>query len=333
MKKIIFIAVLIIVSTIILVNLFHFRYTARLPTVVIANYGPHASLDAVVIGIEEQLAKEGFAQNKDLDYLFAQKKGINYLIKDIGFDPSLIPLLFTDIKKIKPKVLVVITTPVAQFAKGNIKDIPLVYSAITDPIEAGLIKRKNEPDKNMTGSSDQQDLQAFLKFTKKLLPRAKNIGILYATSESNDRSLVNAMRAAALNFHMNVVAIPVIQSRDVSTDVRAFSGKVDLIYVGSSGPIQPALPAIVVEAEKMHIPVFNVEEQAVRDGLVLASFGVNYKKVGENTGKLVAALLKGKNIKELPPIYPKSTDQHAVINKKQAEKFGISIPKDVEVVQ
>ena len=141
------------------------------------------------------------------------------------------------------------------------------------------------------------------------------------------------MRTAASQVGLSVLAISIDQSRDIPVRMQEFKGKTDFIYVGTSGPIQPALPTVTSEALKMKIPVFNVEEQAVLDGLALASFGVDYKAVGRNAGKLVARLLNGADIKNLAPIYPKLEDHKCFINKKLAERFGITIPKNAMVVE
>lgn len=295
----------------------------KLTIVAIANYGPHASLNAAITGFKEQMQAEGFVDNQT----------IHYEMTDVGFDPSLIPQMLISLKAKHPKVILVMTTPVAQTAKGRIHDIPLIYTVVTDPVEAGLIKEKYKADFNITGSSEMQDLYAFLKFAKSILPKAKKIGLLYATSESNDVALVNMMRTNASIFNMSVIAIPVEQARDIPIRMQEFRDKVDLIYVGTSGPIQPTLPTIAAEARKMHIPVFNVEEQAVKDGLALASFGVDYATVGKNAGKLAAMVLRGQKISSVTPLYPTAADHHGVINKKLAAEFGINIPLDIEIVE
>jgi putative tryptophan/tyrosine transport system substrate-binding protein len=294
-----------------------------LPVVSIANYGPHASLDAVMAGFKDQMQAEGFTENQT----------ISYEIADVGFDPSLIAQMLISLKSKNPKVMLVMTTPVAQAAKGKIYDVPLIYTAITDPVEAGLIKEKDKADVNMTGSSDRQDLTAFLKFTKSILPNAKRVGVLYATSEANDVALVNMIKKSASALDMSVVAIPIEQARDIQIRMQEFKGKVDLIYVGTSGPIQPTLPVISAQARKMHIPVFNAEAQAVKDGLALASFGVNYATVGRNAGKLVSAVLRGQKIRELIPVYPTLSDHQGVINQKLAREFSINIPSGILIVE
>ena len=295
----------------------------KLPVIAIANYGPHASLDAAIVGFKEQMQEEGFTENQNIRYESA----------DVGFDPSLISQMLISLKAKNPKAILVMTTPVAQAAKGKIHDIPLIYTVITDPVEAGLIKAKYKAGVNITGSSDMQDLKEFLKFTQSILPTARKIGLLYATSEANDIALLKMMKTSAAEFNMEVIAIPVEQARDVQIRMQEFKNKVDFIYVGTSGPIQPTLPVIRAEAQKMHIPVFNVEAQAVRDGLALASFGVDYTTVGRNAAKLTADVLRGKKISDLIPLYPKPEDHHALINKNLATELGITIPSDIKTVE
>ncbi|MDR1334811.1 MAG: ABC transporter substrate-binding protein [Holosporaceae bacterium] len=294
-----------------------------LPLVAIANYGPHASLEASIRGTKMELEEQGFVENKN----------IRYEIADVGFDAALIPQMITKLRAADPKVMLVKATPIAQFAKGKIHDIPLVFCDITDPVSAGLVNDASMSHENVTGSSDRGDLGALLNFVKTILPNARTVGLLYSTSESNDAALVSMMKAAAAAAQLSVVAIPVDQSRDIPLRMQQFRGRVDFIYVGTSGPIQPALPTIATEAEKMGIPVFNAEDQAVQDGLALASFGVNYELVGRNAGKLIAQLLKDEDIKNLPPLFLKAEHHKCYINRKLAEKFKIQIPKNVTVVK
>ena len=293
-----------------------------LPVVAIANYGQIPPLLVSIEGIKKELAEHGYVENKN----------IRYEIADIAFDHSLISQMITNLKNHNPKVMVLMGTPISLFAKGKIRDIPLVYNVVTDPVDAKLVKDKTKSIDNIVGSSDMQSLNALLSFVKSILPEAKTVELLYAISDINDLTLVNMMREEAAAFGMTVIAVPVEQMRDVPIRMQQLKGKVDFIYVGASG-LQSALPTISGEAQKMNIPIFNIEEQSVRDGLALASFGVSYEAVGRNAGKLVIQLLKGADIKTLTPIYPKLEDHKCFINKKLAEKFGITIPKNVIVVE
>lgn len=292
---------------------------STLPIVAIANYGPHSSLEASIIGLKEELANQGYLENQT----------VRYEIMDVSFDTLLIPQMIARLKQFNPDVIVSITTPVAQFTKQSVKNIPIVYSVITDPVSAGLINNPEKSQKNVTGSSDKQNLNILLTFAKSILPKAKTIGMLYAPSESNDIALVNMMKCSAHQLNLKVIAIPIDHVRDMGIRMQNFKNKVDFIYVGASGPILPSLPAIAKAADKMNIPVFSVEPVAVQTGLVLASFGVDYKEIGKNTGKLVAAILNKQNVAELRPIYPDAQNHQAYISLKRANALGIILPKNL----
>lgn len=290
-----------------------------LPTIAIANWGPHASIQDTIDGIQDELKKLGLVENKDFKYDMV----------DVNFEPSLIMQMLAKLKSSNPVVLVAVGTPVAQAANGSVKDIPIVFTDITSPVEAGLLSDPNKASINISGASDKQDLEAFLQFAKLILPEAKTIGILYATGEANDTALIHMMNEAAKSKGMTVIAIPIEQAKDVPMRMQGFKGKVDFIYVGVSGPIQPSLPAIVSEANKMKIPVFNADADAVKQHQALGSYGVSYYQVGVNTADIIYQILQGKDIATIPPSYPTADDHRGYISKKVAEKLGIILPKNL----
>jgi putative ABC transport system substrate-binding protein len=294
----------------------------NLPVVAIANYGPLKDLELSVRSIVAELSDNGFIDNRT----------VRIEIADIACDLSLIPQTVTNLKNHNPKVMVLVSTPLAQFAGGKIRDIPLVYDAVTDPVAAGLISDRSSPRGNITGSADMQDLGIVLKFIMEVFPGAKSIGLPYLTAEDNDTVLLRMLQEAAPKFGLSVVPIPADQLRDVPIRMQGVAGKVDCIYVGAGG-LLAVMPAIASEARKMNVPVFGAEDLAVREGLALASYGVNTESVGRNAGKLAAKLLKGVSVKDLPPIFPKKEDHCCVVNKKLAEKFGIKIPKNATIVE
>lgn len=293
---------------------------SKLPLVAIANYGPHSSLEDSISGIKQELAAKGYIENKN----------IAYDIMDVGFDTALIPQMITKLKSSKPNIIVAMTTPVAQFAKHNVKDIPIIYNVITDPVEAGLLKHENEAEEMATCTSDKQNIDLLLAFAKKLLPGATRVGILYATSEANDIALVKMFQESTKNLNMELVAVAIDQPRDVPIRMQSFKDKVDFIYVGTSGPIQPTLPVIIAQADKMMIPVFNVNEEAVKNDQALASFGVSYTEIGRNTGNMIDVFLKTGKL--MLPIYPDSNAHHGFISKKRAQFFNIAIPNNLNNV-
>ena len=161
------------------------------------------------------------------------------------------------------------------------------------------------------------------------MPTAKKVGVLYATSEANDTALVKMLKEAASICHMEVLAIPIDQAREVPLRMQAFKGIVDFIYVGASGAIQPTLPAIVAQADKMGIPILNVNEKAVLDRQVLGSFGVDYYQVGVNTGQIVARILKGEKVSQIEPLYPTIEAHRGFLSRSRAKKHDLIIPSDL----
>jgi putative ABC transport system substrate-binding protein len=306
----------LLTASIILYFAFFPHSQSNLPIIAIANYGPHISLQNSIDGLKSELAREGFIENQS----------VQYDIADVNYQHALIPQMLTKLSARHPKVIVSIATPVTQLAKNQIKNIPLVFSDVTDPVAVGLLKDISKPDNNLTGASDQQNLTILLDFAKLLFPNAKTVGVLYATGEPNDLALIKMMGQAAQEKQLSVLPIAIHEARDVPQSMQAFKNKVDFIYVGVSGPIQPTLPMIAAEANKMNIPVLNADSNAVKDHQVLASFGVDYHQVGVNTGKIVVKLLKGEKLQNISPILPAKTDHHGFINKKMAEHFGIVIP-------
>lgn len=322
-KKLVFLCGLVLLAG---ASFFFLNSSKNLPIVAIANWGPHSSLDETIRGLKDELARLGFKEGQN----------ISFEIMDVNFEPSLIMQMLSKLKSSNPKILVTLGTPIAQVAKGSIKDIPIVFSDVTDPVEAGLLSHHTQPAPNMTGASDKQDLKVLLSFVKKLLPHAKRIGVLYATGEANDLALIKMMESSGKAVDMEIIAIPVEHARDVPLRMQAFKGKVDAIYVGSSGPIQPSLPSIVASADQMQIPVFNLNAEEVKNHQAFASFGVSYYQIGINTGSLVVQILKGESPKNIPPIYPQTQDHEAFISKKRADKLNVLLPEglsDVTIVE
>lgn len=315
-----------LLATLALVASLYFLFTTtkhnNLPIVAIANYGPHSSLEDAITGIKKELAHQGFIENHN----------IRYEIADVGFDTVLIPQMVKKLEMLQPKLIIALTTPVAQTAKNLVQSTPLIFSCVTDPVEAGLLKDPTLPHNNLTGASEKQDLDLLLQFVKSLMPNANTVGILYSTSEANDKSLVQMLESSALKANMKVVAISIDQPSDIALRMHGFKDKVDFIYIGASGPIQPALPTIALHASKMNIPVFNVDSDAVKNHLVLGSFGVNYTQVGVNTAKIAAAILNGQKPSELSPIHPTAEDHKGFLSKKRADAFNIAIPNNPHII-
>lgn len=316
----------VIVAGVLVLFQSRFFSLSSVPVVAVANYGSHKTLADTIAGFKSQLQAEGFTDGED----------VQLVIMDVGFQPALIPQMIAHLAAKKPTALVTLTTPVTQMAKGMVHDTPIIFAAIADPVATGVLAQEDQPYQNITGASDQQNMDAFLAFAQAVMPDLDAIGLLYTSSESNDEALKDSLARYAKARGLRVVAIPVEQGRDIPVRMQAFQGQVQALYVGHSGIIQPALPAIAAEAKKMRLPLFTADSQAVREGLALASHGVDFSKVGQKSARMVASILRGETVASHPPQYPDDADHRAVIHADMAKDFGVDVPvatENLEVVR
>ena len=321
MKIVRYIFILLLV---VLVVVFYQIKKPQLPLVSIANYGPHASLEASIQGMKQHLETQGYIENDSIAYAYM----------DVGFDRGLIGQMVQVLYNQRPDVVVTLTTPIAQYVKGMGRNTPVVYSTLTDPYVVGIAE-VGEKVLPVAVSTDQQSIKGLLLFISDLLPSAKRLGILYAPSESNDVALVSQLTSEAKKAGITLVAISVDHPSDIPIVMQKFEDNIDVIFVGASGPIQPSIPIIAQIADSFNIPVINMDDAAVKEGLVLASFGVNYEQVGKNTAVLVRRYLEGHQLDENHIIYPSIIDHKMTLSLKQAERYNVDVSQlnHVEILE
>lgn len=285
----------------------------------IANFGEHPQLNASIAGFKQGLTEAGVT-----DVTFSESH--------TNFDASLVPQMITKLQSEGPKLIYTVTTPVSQIAKKALSGsgIPIVFTAVTDPVAAKLVPSWEAGDEGMTGASDLQDIPAILEFAKKLLPNAKRIGVPFNPGEANDVAIVEAIKAAAGPAGYEVVEVGVDNVNDIQQRIASLAGKADVIYVPASNLLQPAVPAVAAAARQAGIPIINSDDNAVRNGTVPAAFSVNYTQVGVAAGKMAAEILKGKDPKTIAPWKPAYADHMPVISKKTMAAFNTPIPAEFE---
>ncbi|MEJ6782870.1 ABC transporter substrate-binding protein [Aminobacter sp. Piv2-1] len=287
----------------------------------IANFGEHPQLNASIAGFKKALADNGFVEGKDVVYTESHT----------NFDASLVPQMIAKLQAEQPKLIYTVTTPVSQIAKKALagSGINIVFSAVTDPVAAKLVPSWDAGDEGMTGATDLQDMAAVMEFTKKLLPNAKRFGVPYNPGEANDVALLEKIKEVAPAAGFEVVAVGVDNVNDIQQRIASFAGKADVIYTPASNLLQPAVAAVSAAARQAGIPIVNSDDGAVRNGVVPASFAVNYTQVGMNAGKIAAEILKGKDPKTIAPSRPAYEDHAPTISKKAMAAFGVEIPESM----
>ncbi|MCX8279846.1 ABC transporter substrate-binding protein [Phyllobacterium sp. 0TCS1.6C] len=285
----------------------------------IAQFGKHPQLDETVTAFKAELTKLGIS-----DAVYDELQ--------VNFDATLIPQMVTKLTSANPKLILAVTTPVAQGARqivGN-SGTPVVFAAVTDPVAAKLTPSWEAGDPGMTGASDLQDVASVITFIKKLLPEAKRVAYLYNPGEDNDVAVLKLMQETTKAEGLELVEVGIDNTNDIPIRVGSLAGKADVIYVPGSNLVQPAVPAVAAAALSINIPVVDASAQAVRDGLVAAAFEVSYTKVGQNAAKLAAEILAGKTTASLGPIKPSYDDHTALINEAVLAKTGQKVPDSLK---
>ena len=289
-------------------------------TIGIEQFAEHGSLDNCREGFLEGLAEEGLVEGENLTVEYknaAADMGTAGQISD-SFVSSDVDLLCG------------IATPSAQscFNAAMDKKIPVIYTAVTDPLAAELADEEGNPVGEITGTSDKLPIQQQLEMIRTMLPEAETIGILYTTSEANSESAIKEYEALAEEYDFTIETAGITATADIPLAAQGLLEKVDCITNLTDNTVVSSLPAILEMANEAKIPVFGSEIEQVKIGC-LAAQGLDYVELGRQTGKMAARVLKGeKKASELP--YETIEEASLYINEKTAENLGIEIPSELK---
>ena len=276
--------------------------------VLIANYGEHTTLNSFISGVEE----------------YFDNSEVLVQVNNADFKTNLIAPMFESVRWFnRPDVIITMSTPVSQFAVNYIDDIPIIASVVDDPVSARILSDREQSRDNITVVSDGQNIPLLLDVITKLLPKANCIGVPYSIYEINDVVMVEQLADAAKNYGVEIVKLGIDKVNNIATTLLSHSAQLDCIYVGTSGVISPSLSIITSISNDLKIPVIAVNDQAVKEGKILASVGVNYKKLGAHAGAMVRQILNGVEMQNVLPYYPQSQDYEIYVSNKHAQSLGL----------
>ncbi|GAB7386608.1 CD0873 family tyrosine ABC transporter substrate-binding lipoprotein [Bacillaceae bacterium] len=285
----------------------------------------HPALDSIRQGVLQGLAEHGFKEGENLvvDYRNAQN--------DLNQATTIAQKFVSEQKDL----IVAITTPSAQAAAESTKEIPIVFSAVTDPVAAGLVQAFDQPGENITGTSDRVPIEKQLELIQEFLPAAKTIGIIYHSGEVNANVQVEAAKEAAAEKGLKIEAAGITSSSEVQQGAASLVGKVDAILIPIDNTVVSAFEAVLKVAREAKIPVFASDIDTVKRGAV-ATYGIDQFQIGVKTGEIAARILRGESPKNIPVVGIK--DVELTINLDAAQKFGLQVSdalknKAKEVIQ
>lgn len=281
-------------------------------SVAVTSIVEHPALDSVRDGVKEALAEAGYTEEKGLKWQYQTAQGNTAIAAQIA-------------RKFvgdRPDVIVAIATPSAQAVVAATKDIPVVYSAVTDPVAAQLVPSMGPSGTNVSGVSDSLALERQIELIKKVVPDAKRVGMVYNPGEANSVVVVKAMRELLPQQGMTLVEATAPRTVDVGAAARSLVGKVDVIYTNTDNNVVSAYEALVKVGTDAKVPLVASDTDSVVRGAI-AAVGINYYDLGVQTGRMVARILKGEKPGD---IASETSDKlELFVNPGAAEKQGVTL--------
>ena len=286
----------------------------------IQQFAEHESLNNCRKGFIQGLEKEGIREGKNLKITY----------KNAQADTAADNQIASNFASKKMDLICAIATPSAQSAYNAASDskTPVIYTAVTSPELAGFVDKDGKNVGEITGTSDLILADKQLRLIRKVLPKAKNVGILYSTNEVNSKAGIEAYEKVAKKNGFKIVTQGISAAADMPMAADSLIKKVDCITNLTDNLVVSSMPTYLEKANKAKIPVFGSEIEQVKLGCI-GCVGIDFVKLGEQTGKMAAKVLKGeKKASEIP--FETFNQGDIYLNEKTAKDLGIKLPPDVK---
>ncbi len=276
----------------------------------------HAALDATRQGIEDQLEESGFKNGEAAEIIYENAQGNVVTSSQIA----------QRFASISPDIVVAISTPSAQSAMAHVKNTPVVFASVSDPVEAKLVASLEHPEGLITGVSNAVAFDIQLSLMIEVLPSLKALGVVYNPGEANSVALLKKMKEIAEQRNIEIVESAASKTSEVAGATQSLANKVDAIFINNDNTALAAFESIVRVAEQAAKPVFASDVGCVARGAV-AVLGPNQYQVGRQAGQMVVQLLNGIPARLIPVSFPQDMELH--VNVQAAKKVNIHIPQEV----
>ena len=224
-------------------------------------------------------------------------------------------------------MIVAIATPAAQAALSSTTDIPIVFAAVSNPVEAGLVKDTSKPEENITGVSNSIPVEDIIELSKVLTPEVKTYGFLYNSSEINSAASIENTKSYCDAQGIPYKEVSITSTTDIQQAVSSLTGQVDAFFTPNDNMVASAMATYSQVATEAGLPIYVGADSMVADG-GLATVGIDYNLLGEQAGRMIGRIINGEAIGDNPV---ETVSEYAnVINVDIAEKLGINIPQELE---
>ena len=275
----------------------------------------HQSLDAIREGCVDELAKQGYVEGKNIEIDLQNAQGEQRNLKTISQQLAE-----------SSDVVLAIATPSAQSLANTTQTTPVIFSAVTDPVSAKLVESREHPGGNVTGTSDQSSdaISTQINLIKKVLPKAKTIGILYTQSEPNSVVQKDEAKRLLEEKGFTVVEKTILDSNNVKAAAESLMAEVDMVFVPTDNIISSTMETVKQVSIKHKVPVFGGSTEMIAVG-GLYNYGTNYEELGRQTARMLIRVLKGEKPENIAVELPEKLELHT--NQEMADALGIDISK------
>ena len=281
----------------------------------ISQFITHQSLDATREGFVDELARQGYVEGKNIEIDLQNAQGEQRNLKTISQQLAE-----------SSDVVLAIATPSAQSLANTTQTTPVVFSAVTDPVSAKLVETREHPGGNVTGTSDQSSdaISTQINLIKKVLPKAKTIGILYTQSEPNSVVQKDEAKRLLEEKGFTVVEKTILDSNNVKAAAESLMAEVDMVFVPTDNIISSTMETVKQVSIKHKVPVFGGSTEMIAVG-GLYNYGTNYEELGRQTARMLVRVLKGEKPENIAVELPEKLELHT--NQEMADALGIDISK------
>lgn len=268
----------------------------------------HPALDALRKGVQEEIEAQGYKPTWHVHIAQGNISTANLIAKQILGE--------------KPNLVVSIATPTSQACAQAIKNIPIVFAAVSDPVGAGLVASLEKPGGNLTGTTDMSPVDRQLDLIREVLPQLKRLGVIYNSGEANSAAIIKVLKEESKKRGITLEEAAVANSAGVVQAAKSLVGRADAIYIPTDNTVVSVFEAIAKVGYDSKLPVFAADVDSVARGAV-AALAVDYYRMGRQTGEMAVRVLKGAATATMPVETLKEFQIH--LNPGSAKKMGLEI--------
>jgi len=292
--------------------------TVQSATISVSQFVEHPALDAVLKGFQ--------------DYLKEKNIDVTYNVHNAQANMGTATQIAQQMVGEKADLLVAIATPSAQTCAQALKKAPadlkrpFLFTAVTDPVSAGLVKDLQKPTGGITGVSDLLPVKEHIKMVLEYSPAIKTLGVLYNAGEANSKATIASIKALAPELGIKIVEATASKTADVYQATKSLVGKVDAVFIPTDNTIISALESVIKVGVQNKLPIFAADVDSVKRGAV-AAMGFDYYKHGYQTGAIAEKILGGMAPEDIPVEFQKDLQLH--INANFSKQMGLTPPESL----